>query len=193
MKKLFAVFIVFAVLIPGVFAQIDISGSVGGGVTLLKGSNVRTDVLQTGNYLSGSIEADGTDDADSFGGTVKLNAEASTTDPAAWSWSAAVWWKPVYFVKLQLGYIDDFAQTDIVGWGYHANDAESYVVSPQNNYAGDYFSDTTGFYSGTGNGWTGFSLSITPIYGLDINAAVPFGRGAEIRDPITGNLTQKYN
>jgi len=191
MKKIFAVLAVYTVLASGIYAEINIAGSVGGGATLLKGSNVRTDVLQTGSYLAGSIEAEGVDEADSFGGSVKINAEASTTDPAAWAWSASVWWKPVYFIKLQLGYIDDFALTEIVGWGYHANDAETFVVSPKNNYAGDYFSDTTGFYSGTGNGWTGFTFSATPIYGLDINIAVPFGKDKEVKDPITGIITQK--
>ena len=193
MRKFFTVILIFAVFSSGVYAEIVIGGSVSSGVTILKGTNIRGDVLGTGNFLSGSIDVSGQDEEDTFGGDLSINAEASTTDPAAWAWSASVWWKPLYFMKLQLGYIDDFALTDIVGWGFHANDAESFVVSPKNNYAGDYFSDTTGFYSGTGSGWTGFTLSITPIYGLDINIAVPFGRGADLRDPISGDLIQKYN
>ncbi|MCL2834790.1 MAG: hypothetical protein FWD78_16595 [Treponema sp.] len=196
--KYLAVLMISLLLVSGLYAEINVSGSVGGGITFIKGTNLNGDLLQTGSYLSGSILAEGIDENDNFGGTVEINAEASTIDPAAWAWTAAAWWKPFYFMKVQAGYIDDFALTDIVGWGYHANDAESYVISPLNNYAGDYFSDTTGFYSGTGNGWMGFSLSVTPFYGLDINLAVPFGTsstridklsplGDNIKDPLTGN------
>lgn len=192
MKKLSLVFMLFAVLASGVFADISVFGSVGGGATLMKGSNVRTDIIQVGNFLSGSIEASGSDDGDHFGGSVQISAGASSVDQFSWAWGANVWWKPLYFFKLQLGDIDSFALTEIIGWGFHGNDAETYVASPKNNYVGNYLADTTGFYTGTGGNWSGLTLSVSPIYGLDLNIAVPFGRGGEKIDPITWIITEKY-
>ena len=223
MKKLLAVSVISALLIQAAFGEISVSGTVGAGATLLRGSNVNGDSLQAGAYLSGQIEVEGQDETDTFGGSIKVGGDVTSFSPPAnpvltWqttlsnyvtvpdlsndlsvvppgnpvlSFSALVWWKPVYMVKVQLGTIDDFALTEIVGWGYNANDADDFVVYPKNNYAGDYFSDTTGFYSGTGNGWIGLTLSVTPIYGLDINLAVPFGLGYEQFNNQTQVITKQ--
>ena len=192
MKKSLTISLLLAVLFTSqAFADFEIGGLASAGATMLKGSNLKGDDMQAGNLISSYIEAGAQDNSGKFGGSVRINAEASSTDASAWGWGANAWWRPILQFKLQLGTIEDFAMTDIVGWGYHANDAEDFVASPRINYVGDYFSNSTGFYAGTGNGWTGVTLAITPIYGLSINVAVPFGRGEEKRD-TDGKVLQKY-
>ena len=200
MKKLSAIIMFLILSITTVYAELTVSGSVGAGVIALKGSNVKDkgelDSMRAGSsYLSGQIEVSAQDEAEKFGGFVKFSAELvprRVEDPAdlnklfvdSWTWKAAAWWKPFYFTRIQLGHIEEFAMTDIVGWGYHANDAESYVISPKESYAGDYFSQSAGFYAGTGTNWLGATLTINPIYGLYINIAIPFGLGYRFeRDP----------
>jgi len=207
LRKLLAVLVLYILLASAAFAEISVFGTVGGGAVILRGTNVNGDVLQAGASLSGQIGVEGQDENDKFGGEITVSGEkisfnipvipGSTAvvpvpgnDPV-FAFNASVWWKPFYMLKLQLGGINDFALTEIVGWGYHANDADSFVVWPQNNYAGDYFSDTTGFYSGTGNGWTGLSLSFSPIYGLDINVGIPFSLGFEKINQINGEIEQR--
>ena len=178
MKKLFALAVLFTFAAAGVFAELTVSGLAGGGAGLVKGTNVNGDEIRTDYYLTGQVEASAQDENDTFGGSVIINGESSnSSDPVfnSWDWKALVWWKPIYQIRLQLGVIDEFALTDIVGWGYHANDAEEYVVTAKSNYVGDYFPQGTGFYTGTGSSWTGLTLATTPVYGLDLNLAVPFG------------------
>ena len=191
MKKVLTILLLLLVVLIPVFADIEVSGLASGGATLIKGSNLKGDDLQASNMLSSYIEASGADDSGKIGGDVQINAQASATDSNTWAWTALAWWNPVVQFKLQIGTIDDFALTDIVGWGYHANDAEDFVASPRISYVGDYFSDTTGFFAGTGTGWNGVGITINPFYGLSLNVALPFGIGTEQRD-ADGIVIQKY-
>ena len=187
MKKLFIVLVIFLVFGSGVFAEITVSGMAGIATTLARGTNVIGDDIRAGNYIKGTIEAGASDENDTFGGSVAVSVESTPLydqllgteeDPLAkpWSWRASAWYKPNYKWMIELGFINSFAPTDIVGWGYHANDAEDYVIAAKGNITGEYFSQTTGFYSGTGDTWTGLAVSWTPLYGLTFNLAIPFGR-----------------
>ena len=178
------------------FAEITVGGSVGAAAIMAKGSNVNGDDVRAGNkLLTGNIEASAQNETDTFGGSVQIQvqtvppgAPAANDDPFAygtdtintdfqpWSWTASVWYKPAYFLQIQLGVINDLALTEIVGWGYQANDADDYVIAAKGNYVGDYLPATTGFYSGTGQNWTGLTVTLSPLYGLDISLAVPFGK-----------------
>lgn len=181
MKKLFAVTVFFALLTSLSFADISISGLVSLGATLAKGTLVNDDDVRASmNYVCGTLEADGQDDDNTFGGSVKIKTETGINYV---QFSASAWWQPVTQLKLRLGGIDDFALTEIVGWGYHANDSENLVLSALGNYAGYNFPNTTGFYAGTGSSWTGVTLSLSPMYGLDINLEFPLSKG----NPFTLN------
>ena len=174
MKKLL-LFPLFLFLASTAFAEISVSGSASAGTTLIKGSNIRGGNLEAGNSLSGSLGVSASNDDETFGGGVRVKGDTETDGGAGLS--ASAWWKPIEQLKLQLGGIDDFALTEIVGWGYHANDAEDYVVAAPYSYAGSIFTTDTGFYNGTGSKWTGATLTFTPFYGLDVNIGFPFIRG----------------
>ena len=189
MKKLLAIFIIFTGFASYTFAQISVYGSAGAGAKLVKGSFAKDDEVKAGDFfIQGTLGADAKNEDDTFGGVVTVKADTSPdlTSTTADSASAnlysvelrvSAWWRPILPVKLELGTIDAFALTEIVGWGYHANDAEDYVISPPFSYVGRDFTYITGFYSGTGSDWTGAALSVTPIYGLEFNVTVPFSRG----------------
>jgi len=172
LKKLCAVSLFFTLLASALSAESYISGSVGAAATIIKGTNVTGDDLRAGSFLGGSIELGGEDDNGLFGGTVSVDVTTVAVDP-----NALAWWRPIAQVRLQIGFIDDFAASDIVGWGFHGNDAEDYVVSSEYYYAGGDLSQTTGFYEGTGWGFTGLALTLKPFYGLDVNIAFPYKLG----------------
>jgi len=196
MKKSSAIVVLCVLVTSGAFAELAVSGVAGAGSTLLKGSTARfdgkNDSLKVSNYLKAGIELSDQSDNGTLGGNVRLDVEitdeAFNFDPRAF-----VWWQPIPNIKLQLGSIDDFGLTDIVGWGYHANDAEEYVVSPKSAYAGRIFANTTGFYSGTGSGWFGASLTLSPFYGLTLTVAFPFGQLITTRPDITDTPTWASN
>ena len=188
LKKLSIIALLITLPAAWIFAEIEFSASVGAGIIAAKSSNVIGDTIHAGSsYLAASIEANAQNEKDTFGGLVNISAELfpnsdENTDSSvrfvtSLSWNALVWWKPFYIVKFQMGFIEDFGLTDIIGWGYNANDAENYVVSPKESYAGGYFPQNTGFYGGTGINWVGAALTVNPLYGLYINLAVPFGLG----------------
>ena len=179
MRKSSAVVVLFVLITSGAFGEMAVSGVAGAGSTLLKGSNMRidgkNDPLKVGNYLKTAIEMADQNDEGTIGGNARLEVEVTET-AFAFTPRATVWWQPIPNIRLLLGSIDEFGLTDIVGWGYHANDAEEYVVMTKSYYAGEIFANNTGFYSGTGSEWVGTALSVSPFYGLTLTLAVPYGR-----------------
>ena len=189
MKKMLAVFIILTGFASSAFAQISVYGSAGAGAKLVKGSFVKDDSVKAGDFfIVGTLSAEAKNENDTFGGVVTVSADgspdltatnkdAAAANPYSVELRVSAWWRPILPVKLELGTIDALALTEIVGWGYHANDAEDYVVSPPFSYVDRDFTYIAGFYSGTGTDWIGALLSVTPIYGLEFNLSVPFSRG----------------
>ena len=174
MKRSSAIVALLALVAAGAFGELEVTGIAGAGSTLAKGTTIKGDRVKVDSYLRSSIAISNEDENGVVGGEAKLDVEINE---ASFNFSprATAWWKPIPHIKFQLGTIDDFGLTDIVGWGYHANDAEEYVVSPKSYYAGDIFANTTGFYSGTGYSWIGAAVSVSPFYGLTLTLAVPYG------------------
>ncbi|MCL1836922.1 MAG: hypothetical protein FWG46_05185 [Treponema sp.] len=186
MKQLWAFLVIFTLFAAGLFAEIEVTGVVGSGSTLAKGTNIANEVdefdeiikknddILVYNYFTGYLEGTIQDENGAAGATVRVGIDA-TTEVQSLIARANGWWKPIPFLKLQVGFIEDFGVTDIVGWGYHANDADEYVVYPKNSYAGGFLSDTAGFYSGTPSTWLGAALTFNPIKGLTFTFAAPLG------------------
>ena len=189
MKQLWAFLVLFTLITTGLFAEIEITGVIGSGSTLIKGTNIESeerklpdDTIEivkphdflVSNYFTGYLEGTFQDESGNVGGMVRIGID-STTEVQTLIARANGWWKPIPFLKLQVGFIEDFGVTDIVGWGYHANDADEFVVYPKNSYAGGFLSDTTGFYSGTPATWLGTALTFNPLKGLTFTVAAPLG------------------
>ena len=123
MKK-FAAFLVFCVLsVPAIFAEISSSGVIGAKAVTLEGTTIEDDDLRaSGSIVVSRLQADIQSMDGNWGGTIRFQSGTGFS-PYAWAW-----WKPIEQIKLQLGFMDLFALTEIVGWGYHANDAEGYVT-----------------------------------------------------------------
>jgi hypothetical protein len=185
MKKLIAISIVLTLAASVAFAELTVGGQVGIGVTVISG-NSDDAPLGVGASGGGRIDAVYANDEGSFGAFVRvkpLNAYDSGTD------RVFAWWQPLSQLKLTLG-VDgngQFGINYIVGWGWHANDAEDFVAL--NGYG-----NTRNAWSYGGFGDLGAVLTLTPIDGLAINVAVPYNKSTKAEDTynhITGQLT--YN
>ena len=183
MKKIILVLIIFTMVAGGAFADFTISGLLGAGATLLKGSSQDDSNLYSGGFIFGRLQAE-LNYEDTVGALfrVKLGNDFS---PYAWGW-----WKPVQQVKFQLGFIDDFNADYIVGWEFHYNDAEDYNITsdtPDCWHSGRVFHRSTGFYSGFwGNG---AAATFKPASWLALNIAVPF----KIGDMLNQDGLSDYN
>jgi hypothetical protein len=198
MKKLFAISLILAIAATAAFAEVTVGGQAGIGVTVISGNDGKDSVLGVNSFApetangnwgqggGGRIDATYANDEGSFGAFVRvkpLEGYASGTD------RVFAWWQPLSALKLTLG-VDgngQFGLQYIVGWGWHANDAEDFVA-----WHG---------YGFTRSGWSfgGFSdfgavLTLTPIDGLAINVAVPYKKSTEateVYNHMIGQLT--YN
>lgn len=182
MKKLIGASVLFCLFSAAAFGQISVGGVVGAGTNLINGTLEKSDSVYAEDYhVLGSLQVDANNGTDTFGGSVEFSIDTRSGDTGytALGFSATAWWKPILPLKLQIGTVEDFALSEITGWGYHANDAEDYVVSAPKSYAGGVLPGETGFFPGTGSEWNGLTLSVSPFYGLDINLAIPFGRGSQ--------------
>ena len=188
MKKIVLIFTFVVFFALNAFAEFSLSGLVGTSVNLLTGTSIEDDPLRAGGSLFGRIQLTGQNHNGTFGGLIRAQAVATYITPEnipSWSWwqptnipYAWAWWQPNEIARLQIGFIDDFAVNEIVGWGYFANDAEEHVARQWNN-------SPCGFYRGTW--WGGASLSLTPpIPGLAVNLAVPYFVGDTAEDVYRG-------
>jgi hypothetical protein len=184
MKKLIAISLVLMLAASAAFAELTISGNINAGATVISGSSAEDSVLGAEGFHAGRLEGTYANDEGSFGAHVKISAaDTWWANPFAY-----VWWKPNSLIRVFGGVnpFGEFAINYIVGWGWHANDAEDYVA----------FNSTNGFvrdaWSFGGWGSAGFALTLTPIDGLAINVAVPYeakaGEAAEVYNHMVGQL-----
>jgi hypothetical protein len=196
MKKLFAISLILVIAASAAFAEVTVGGQAGIGVTVISGDSAEDSALKASGRGGGRVDVIYANDEGTFGAFVRVkplnwdgsevkNLYATGTD------RVFAWWQPLSQLKLTLG-VDgngQFGLQYIVGWGWHANDAEDFVAS----YNGYGF--TRGAWSFGGFGGFGAVLTLTPIDGLAINVAVPYkDSGAEAPDvynQMIGQLT--YN
>ncbi|MDR0410351.1 MAG: hypothetical protein LBH75_00035 [Treponema sp.] len=198
MKKLIAISLVLTLVAGAAFAELTIGGQAGLGVTVISGDNGDNSVLgvnsfkpETGNGNGnwgqghgGRIDASYTNDEGTFGAFVRVKPPATY---ASGTDRVFAWWQPLSLLKLTLG-VDgngQFGINYIVGWGWHANDAEDFVA-----WHGYGFTRNAWSYGG----WDTFGavLTLTPIEGLAINVAVPYDKtkeAAEVYNHMVGQLT----
>ena len=182
MKKRLVGFALMIILASPVFADFSFSGLIGSGITILNGTSRSGDSFFAGGSLWGRLQVDAQNGNGTLGGVLRLKAvldlitsqdelnKWGTFNPYAW-----IWWQPLEQLKIQVGFIDEFYTSDIVAWDFHGNDADDYVAAAGGNHSDDILYKATGFYDGTW--WTGAMVSIKPIPGLAINAAVPYQLG----------------
>ena len=173
MKKLIAISVVFVLLASAAFADVTIGGLAHGQAVLASGSSVEDTDPMSGGWHQGRLYGSFTNDEGTFGAYVRVQSNATWWQPAAFAYS---WWQPIPQVKLQVGQDFDgaIARDFLVGWGYNWNDAEDYVASAGYSYING-LGRSTGFYGG----WdvAGSLLTLSPIDGLAVNLAIPFGGG----------------
>jgi len=193
MKKFVAVLAVSAMVTTAAFAQASIGGMIG----------VRGDIINnsgnTGNTPEFALPGDGMDGLGrgwghegrlhlsigngegtaGAGGRMWFNELNPPADLHAW-----VWWQPLESLRVFAGR-DPWAVyglTEIVGWGYLANNAEDWLLGWGSPGAYHYqapaqtgaLGRATGFYGGVG--FNNMSVQITPmaVDGLEIIYALPF-------------------
>ena len=182
MKKLIAISVVFALVVPAIFAEINVGANVASGVILGKSSGVKDADVETGvGRHTARITANGQNDEGTFGGQVFVFAELGEEYWNQWWWGkdafAFAWWKPIDQVRLQLGHNPwgDIDCKQIVDWGFHASDAPDVGMHNPYGTGENNLGQDTGFYGGFGS--FGSLLSLYPVEGLAINFAVPFANG----------------
>ena len=177
MKKLIAISVVFVLLASAAFADVTVGAYSAFGVTVASGSSVEDSDVTTSFGGSANITVSGSNDDGTFGGLVRANASTpwyqNDWEKPYWTTAAGfayAWWKPIDQFKFQVGYNPDgdFPVNYIVGWGFHASDAEDIVA-----YNGYGFTRGAVFYGGFAD--LGSVITITPIEGLAINLGIPFG------------------
>ncbi|MDR2783235.1 MAG: hypothetical protein LBB48_05270 [Treponema sp.] len=167
MKKFFIAFLAFALAAGNLFAEVTISGSVLEGVQVIGGSTQEDSDITAGHSLTqGRLWATFSNDEGTFGGLARVQGGP---DGAAFNARLFGWWQPISQLRLTLGQDGNgqFGVNYVVGWGFHANDAEDYVA-----YNGYGFTRNAWAYAGFDV--LGATLSIKPIDGLAINLAIPY-------------------
>ena len=180
MKKMFAISLMLVFILTTAMAEVSISGLVGAGVTIVESDSTSTNDLDSGGILFGRLQATAENEDGTFGGLLRVQAgiDKNLVD-SVYAWA---WWRPLDMLRLQIGFIDAFAVNDIVGWEFHTNDSEDNNIASAGYGYDEYKGNrdfllhrSTGFYNGTW--WTGAALSLTPLKGLALNIAIPFGPG----------------
>jgi hypothetical protein len=184
MKKLIAISIVLTLAVSAAFAEVTVGGNINAGATVISGSSAENSELGAKGAHSGRLEGTYANDEGSFGAHVKISAaDGWWAQPFAY-----VWWKPISLIRVFGGVnpFGEFGINYIVGWGWHASDAEDYVAF------GDSGMFTRAAWSYGGWGDKGFALTLTPFDGLAINVAVPYetkeGKAAEVYNHMVGQL-----
>jgi hypothetical protein len=193
MKKLIAISIVLTLAVSAAFAEVTVGGFARAGATIISGNSSEDSVLEAAGAHEARLEGTYINDEGTFGAHLKISAG---TDTATW-WLAQqgqfayVWWKPNSLIRVFGGVnpFGEFGINYIVGWGWHASDAEDLVA-----YNGYGFTRSAWAYAGWDD-FGGFALTLTPIDGLAINVVVPYERAAvnkeaaEIYNHIIGQVT----
>jgi hypothetical protein len=187
MKKLIAISLVLTLVAGAAFAELTVGGAIGAGANVVSGSSAKDSVLGAGptNSHWGRLQGTYANDEGTFGAHVKIAAMNEWwANPFAFAW-----WKPISQIRVFGGAnpFGEFGINYIVGWGWHASDAEDYVA-----YNGYGFTRSAWSYAG----WdvAGFALTLAPVEGLAINVAVPYERAntteaAEIYNHTVAQVT----
>lgn len=186
MKKLIAISLALTLVAGAAFAEVSIGGLIQAGATVISGSSAEDSVLGASGWNTGRLQGTYTNDEGTFGAHVKVNAANEW-----WANSFAyAWWKPISQVRV-FGGINPFGEFGInyiVGWGWHASDAEDFVA-----YNGYGFTRSAWSYAG----WdanAGFALTLAPIDGLAINVVVPYAASTEAAEVYNHTIAQlMYN
>jgi opacity protein-like surface antigen len=174
MKKLIAIAVVF-VLVAGAAFAADVSGTVIGTITPLKGDNAKdaagdaTPVGVGGNMSRIRIEVSGQDEDGKFGGYVRHDTNWWGAATPAITASGNVWWKPIDQFKLLVGGNgkDGFFGADgVTRWGF-------YQVAGDVGVASEGWAFGASFYEGFAP-LASAVLTLTPIEALEINVGIPF-------------------
>jgi hypothetical protein len=185
MRKIIVLSVVLALAAGAAFAEVSVGAAVQAGATAVQGSSKGGSKLVTSGFNGGRLQGDYTNDEGTFGASTKI----WIGDYEHWANTFAyAWWKPVSQIRVFGGRnsFGEFGINYIVGWGWHASDAEDYVA-----YNGYGFTRSSWAYSG----WdaTGFALTLAPVTGLAINVAVPYGteekEAEDVYKNIVGQLT----
>jgi opacity protein-like surface antigen len=170
MKKIIAVLVVFALFAGSAFAA-DIGVNVNASSTLLSGSSKEDSDITTKYDLNlVRISAAGGDD--NFGGWFRMSG--------TWEAAGLAWWKPVDFLKVQLGWNPDghWGQDFDYGWGFYraaTSDFTDLTDNGENSWGGGIYTWNGGVGQAfPGGGTWPVMLEITPIDLLTINIGLPF-------------------
>jgi hypothetical protein len=178
MKKLLAVFVVFALVAGSVFADVSMGGSFAYKAELARGDDTEDTTMSAGAV---SAQLDLNFSGDNYGGRVRLYGNMMKGWWQDWNGNGApfafAWWKPMDQLRIQLGHNADgnFGAAQITGWGYNGS-AQDFVAI--DNDSGDFEgasawrkARSAGFYGGFSN--VGLLVSVLPVSGFDINLVIP--------------------
>ena len=167
MKKLIVLSVIFALVAGAVFAQeVNVGGGIQVGAELIKGTTQKDaddktpDPEAAGEIKRGRIQLSGQNEAENFGGRIRFNTGGFE--------DAFAWWKPIDMVRLFLGQNGDGEYTmDPLCWGFYAEAGD--ILGMHNSFGTAYAGNILG---GTD---FGMIVTISPMEGLDVSFAVPYG------------------
>ena len=187
MKKLIAIAVVFALVMGGVFAEINVGGSAWGKVYLGQGITGDKTTVDSGSGFQ--LKASGQNDDGTFGGEFGFEGDTwlsgGNTGGNIHHNRSNVWWKPLDLLKIQLGSGLDgsFGLGDAnTGWGFYKdmNDMGLWEWDGGWDVPGKW--DFDGGFNGTSFGGStnmGLYLSVNPFSGLEVNMIFPFLNGKD--------------
>jgi hypothetical protein len=203
MKKLLAVFVVFALVAGAAFAETTFSGSMGYKANLAYGDD-SSETWSSANVTAAhlGIRFGG----DNYGGEIRLHSFTTKEWWMAWGQSnssgaprAYAWWEPIQQIRFALGTYGDgqWGNQSIGGWGYNAS-AQDFVAIDVDTSDFDgaawRVARTAGFYGGFPA--VGAYLTVTPVNGFNINLGVPLATTSNVRydgSDLTKELMKRFN
>jgi hypothetical protein len=197
MKKLIVISVVFA-LVAGVAFAVDLGGTVIGRVGLFAGDKDGDDDIIVGSAELSRIRLEGSGEVGDgkFGGWLRFSPQdIRFPDPSNGHVGTAglAWWKPINEFKMTIGINPDghWGKEGVTGWMFSQTAYDSGVTLSEDNIwgggglYGQGLTTRTAFFGGYDA--NALLLEIKPLDMLEVNIALPYFAGGELKD-IFGNL-----
>jgi hypothetical protein len=186
MKKIIAISVVFALVTGAAFAQASFGASLETVWTILEGNSEVDGVKTKGGVASSTISTAGSNDASTYGAVLKMefvggdgNYDRDINPSEVKFGRAFVWWNPIEQLKFRLGHDGDgqFGTTNLIRWGhFNMPRGISQEGWDQHNYLLGHWDHA------------GFTASILPVEGFDINLALGIKGGEDLADVLPGRI-----
>ena len=205
MKKLIAIAVVFA-LVAGTAFAVDLGGTVIGRVGLFGGDkNADGDDIVVGSASLSRIRLEGAGEVaeGKFGGWLRFSPQdIRFGDGDNVGTAGLAWWKPISQFKMIIGVNPDghWGKEGVTGWMFSQTAYDTGVTVSENNIwgggglYGNGLTTRTAFFGGYDA--NALMLEIKPLDMIDVNIALPYFAGGELKDifkALTAQLSLNFD